>query len=122
MPFSGQHQSSRSDSAGFQNPGRVIFKTASGGGFATLNALAIRSDYSASDVRELARRAKDDGQARRLLTIPSVMDGAARKHAAKLGEWIARPCAIGSSVSMNGDRTVSSTFLRLVHHAAIAQH
>jgi len=49
------------------------------------NALAVRTDYSAKDVRELARRAKDVGQARRLLAIASVLDGAARKDAAKVG-------------------------------------
>jgi putative transposase len=71
---------------------------ANGGRFAMRNALAVRTDYSASDVRELARRAKDAGQARRLLAIAAVMDGAARKDAAKLGgmdrqtlrDWVIR--------------------------------
>jgi len=62
------------------------------------NALAVRTDYSAKDVRELARRAKDVGQARRLLAIASVLDGAARKDAAKVGgmdrqtlrDWVIR--------------------------------
>src|SRR5690242_3884722 len=49
------------------------------------NALAVRPDYTAKDVRELARRAKHAGQARRLLAIASVLDGAARKDAAKVG-------------------------------------
>src|SRR5690242_12872535 len=80
---------------------------ANGGRFAMWNALAVRTDYSASDVRELARRAKDAGPARRLLAIAAVMDGKTRRNSR---EWIARPCAIGSlSVSTSGDRTVSST-------------
>src|SRR5690242_3158384 len=71
---------------------------ANGGRFAIWNALAVRTDYSASDVRELARRAKDAGQTRRLLDIAAVMDAAARKDAAKLGgmdrqtlrDWVIR--------------------------------
>jgi transposase len=62
------------------------------------NALAVRPDYTAKDVRELARRAKHAGQARRLLAIASVLDGAARKDAAKVGgmdrqtlrDWVIR--------------------------------
>ena len=49
------------------------------------NALAVRTDYAAKAVRELARRAKDVGKARRLLAIATVLDGAARKDAAKVG-------------------------------------
>ena len=56
------------------------------------NAIAVRT------VRELAKRAKDAGQTRRLLAIAAVLDGTARKDAAKVGgmdrqtlrDWVIR--------------------------------
>ena len=51
--------------------------------------------YTASEVRRLAQRAKDAAQARRLLAIAAVLDGASREQAAKIGSWIVRPCGIG---------------------------
>ena len=35
-------------------------------------AIAVRTDYSSGEVRRLAQRAKDAGQARRLLAIAAV--------------------------------------------------
>ena len=40
-------------------------------------AIAVRTDYSSSEVRRLAQRGKDAGQARRLLAIGAVLDGGA---------------------------------------------
>ena len=48
-------------------------------------ALAVRSDFTAGDVRGFARRAKDAAQTRRLLAIAAVLDGASREDAAKIG-------------------------------------
>ena len=48
-------------------------------------ALAVRSDFTAGDVRGFARRAKDAAQTRRLLAIAAVLDGASREAAAKIG-------------------------------------
>ena len=39
--------------------------------------------YTASEVRRFARRAKDGAQARRLLALAAVLDGASREEAAK---------------------------------------
>ena len=49
------------------------------------HAIAVRADYTASEVRRLARRAKDAAQARRLLAIAAVLEGASREEAAKIG-------------------------------------
>jgi len=60
--------------------------------------LAVRSDFTAGDVRGFARWAKDAAQTRRLLTIAAVLDGASREDAAKIGgmdrqtlrDWVIR--------------------------------
>jgi transposase-like protein len=61
-------------------------------------AVAVRSDYTAGEVRRLAKRAKDAAQARRLPAIAAVLEGASRTEAAKIGgidrqtlrDWVIR--------------------------------
>ncbi len=61
-------------------------------------AIAVRTDYTAGEVRRFAKRAKGGGQARRLLAIAAVLDGASREDAAKIGgmdrqtlrDWVIR--------------------------------
>ena len=61
-------------------------------------ALAVRTDFTAGEVRRIAKRAKDAAQARRLLAIAAVLDGALREDAAKIGgmdrqtlrDWVIR--------------------------------
>jgi len=48
-------------------------------------AIAVRTDYTAGEVRGLAKRAKDAAQARRLLAIAAVLDGASRTEASRIG-------------------------------------
>src|SRR2546426_12548875 len=67
-------------------------------GVAMGQAVAVRTDYTAGEVRRLAKRAKDAAQARRLLAIAAVFDGASRTEAAKIGgmdrqtlrDWVIR--------------------------------
>jgi hypothetical protein len=40
------------------------------------HAIPVRTDYTAGEVRRFAQRAKDAAQARRLLAIAAVLDGA----------------------------------------------
>src|SRR2546427_1418143 len=62
------------------------------------HAIAVRTDYTADEVRRVAKRAKDAAQARRLLAIAAVLDGASREDAAKIGgmdrqtlrDWVIR--------------------------------
>ena len=61
-------------------------------------AIPVRTGYTAGDVRRFAKRAKDAAQARRLLAIAAVLDGASREGAAKIGgmdrqtlrDWVIR--------------------------------
>ena len=49
-------------------------------------AVPVRTDYTAGEVRRFAKRAKDAAQARRLLAIAAVLEGASREDAAGLGD------------------------------------
>jgi transposase len=61
-------------------------------------AVALRVDYSADQLRRAARQTKDAAQARRLLAIAAVLDGASRAEAARIGgmdrqtlrDWVIR--------------------------------
>ena len=61
-------------------------------------AIALRSDFSASELRRLARRSKNAAQARRLLALAAIYDGGRRSEAARLGnvtlqivrDWVVR--------------------------------
>src|ERR1700752_3510718 len=67
-------------------------------GVAMGRAVAVRDDYTAGEVRRLEKQAKDGAQARRLLAIAAVLDGASRTEAAKIGgmdrqtlrDWVIR--------------------------------
>src|SRR5262249_32918744 len=67
-------------------------------GFAMGQAIPVRTDYTAGEVRRFAQRAKDAAQARRLLAIAAVVDGATREEAATIGgmdretlrDWVIR--------------------------------
>src|ERR1700686_1789799 len=48
-------------------------------------AIAVRTHFTAGEVRQFAKRAKDVAQARRLLAIAAVLDGASREDAATIG-------------------------------------
>src|ERR1700739_465559 len=66
--------------------------------FAMAQAIPVRRKYTAGEVRRFAKRAKDSAQARRLLAIAAVLDGASREDAAKIGgmdrqtlrDWVIR--------------------------------
>jgi transposase len=49
------------------------------------HAIAVRTDFTSGEVRRFAKRAKDAAQARRLLAIAAVLDGASREEAGKIG-------------------------------------
>jgi putative transposase len=61
-------------------------------------AISVRTDYSSLELRRLAARVKDAGQARRLLALAAVLDGASRTDAARIGgmdrqtlrDWVIR--------------------------------
>jgi putative transposase len=47
--------------------------------------IGVRGGYSSAELRGLAKRSRDADQARRLLSIAAVVDGASRADAAKIG-------------------------------------
>lgn len=61
-------------------------------------AIRLRSDYTAADLRTLARRSGDAVHTRRLLSLAEIYDGGARKDAARVGgvgrqvvrDWVMR--------------------------------
>src|SRR5262249_57944866 len=53
-------------------------------GFAMSQAIPVRTDYTASEVRRFAQRAQDAAQARRLLPIAAALDGASRQEPAQV--------------------------------------
>src|SRR5262249_12048393 len=70
----------------------------------------LRQDFDASQLRGLARRSKDGPQARRLLALAAIYDGATRTEAAKIGgvglpiirDWVVRFNARGPNALVNG--------------------
>jgi transposase len=67
------------------------------------SAVRLREDYSAEELRTLARRPNDVSQSRRLLSLAAVRDGMGRAGAAKIGgmdrqtlrDWVHRFNASG---------------------------
>ena len=49
-------------------------------------AVALRLDFTAAELRGLARRSKDAAQARRLLALAAIYDGGTRSEAALIGD------------------------------------
>jgi len=49
------------------------------------SAVKIRTDFSAHELRHLAKRSKDNNQSRRLLSLAAVLDGLNRTDAARMG-------------------------------------
>jgi transposase len=73
-------------------------------------AIALRGDFKAYQLRALARRTKDGPQARRLLALAAIYDGATRTEAAAIGgvglqiirDWVLRFNARGPAGLLDG--------------------
>lgn len=67
------------------------------------SAIAMRTDYSARELRRLAKSSRDSQQSRRLLSLAAVLDGMIREDAARVGgmdrqtlrDWVHRFNAAG---------------------------
>jgi transposase len=67
------------------------------------SAIGLRTDYSAVELRRLAKSSKDSNQSRRLLSLAAVADGMSRSDAARVGgmdrqtlrDWVHRFNAAG---------------------------
>ena len=71
-------------------------------------AVPLRTDFSADELRQLAKRAEDADQTRRLLSLAAVLDGMSRKDAAEIGAMDRQHCATGRIASTRRARQGSS--------------
>ena len=91
--------------------------------------IPLRQDFDASQLRGLARRSKDGPQARRLLALAAIYDGATRTEAAKIGgvglqiirDWVLRFNARGPDALVNGKSPGHPSKLNDLQRQAIAE-
>ncbi len=91
-------------------------------------AIALRSDFSAVELRRLARRSKDAAQARRLLALAAIYDGGTRSEAARLGDvtlqivrdWVVRFNAEGPAGLVDRKAAGPTPLLTDAHRQALA--
>ena len=90
--------------------------------------IALRSDFDAEKVRAAAKRSKDGPQARRLLALAAIYDGASRGEAAKIGgvtlqivrDWVLKFNAHGPDGSIDRKPPGQAPRLNDAHRAALA--
>ena len=90
--------------------------------------IPLRQDFDVSQLRSLARRTKDGPQARRLLALAAICDGATRTEAAKIGgvglqiirDWVLRFNARGPDALLNGKSPGQPSKLKDLQRQAIA--
>ncbi len=91
-------------------------------------AIPLRGDFDASGLRAAARKTKDAAQARRLLALAAVYDGASRTEAAKIGgvtlqivrDWVLRFNAEGPDGLIDRKAPGQPSRLDDAHRAALA--
>lgn len=92
-------------------------------------AIGLREDYDAGALRAIAKRSKDGPQARRLLALASIYDGATRSEAAKIGgvglqvvrDWVLRFNAVGPDGLIDRKAPGQPCRLNDGHRAVLAQ-
>ena len=90
--------------------------------------IPLRRDFSAARLRGLAKKTKDGPQARRLLALAAIYDGATRIEAAKIGDvglqivrdWVLRFNARGPDGLVNGKSPGQPSKLNDIQRQAIA--
>src|SRR5258706_16163724 len=90
--------------------------------------IPLLQDFDVSQLRSLARRTKDGPQARRLLALAAIYDGATRTEAAKIGgvglqiirDWVLRFNARGPDALLNGKSPGKPSKLNDLQREAIA--
>lgn len=92
-------------------------------------AIALRVDHDATRLRSTARKTKDAPQARRLLALAAIYDGATRTEAAKIGnvtlqiirDWVVKFNADGPDGLINRKAPGQPSRLDDGHRAAIVK-
>ena len=90
--------------------------------------IPLRQDFEASQLRGLAKKSKDGPQARRLLALAAIYDGATRTEAAKIGgvglqiirDWVLRFNTRGPDALVNGKSPGQPSKLNDLQRQAIA--
>ena len=91
--------------------------------------VALRSDYDATRLRRLARRAKDGPQTRRLLALAAIYHGGTRTEAAQIGgvglqtvrDWVLRFNAKGPDGLLDGKAPGQPSILSEAHRHHLVQ-
>jgi len=91
--------------------------------------IALRGDYDASRLRSIARKTKDAAQARRLLALSAIYNGATRTEAAKIGnvtlqiirDWVVKFNDAGPAGLINRKAPGQPSKLNDEQRAAIAK-
>ncbi len=90
--------------------------------------IPLRADFDAHTTRAAAKRSKDGPQARRLLALAAVYDGATRTEAARIGgvtlqiirDWVLKFNALGPDGLIDRKAPGQSPRLNDAHRAALA--
>src|SRR3954470_14618223 len=88
----------------------------------------LRTDFNAAALRTIARQTKDGPQARRLLALAAIYEGASRTEAARIGggtvqivrDWVVRFKALGPEGLVNRKPPGQPSKLTDAHRAALA--
>jgi transposase len=91
--------------------------------------LPLRFDFNGAQLRRVARKAKDGPQARRLLALAAIYDGASRAEAAKIGgvtvqivrDWVVKFNAHGPDGLLDRKAPGQASRLNDKHRAALAK-
>jgi transposase len=91
--------------------------------------IPLRSDFDALQLRTIARKTKNGPQARRLLALAAVYDGATRTEAAKIGgvtlqivrDWVMKFNAHGPDGLFDKKAPGQPSKLKDIHRAALAK-
>ena len=90
--------------------------------------IPLRSDFDAAALRRIARKSKDGPQARRLLALAAIYEGASRTEAARIGgvtlqvirDWVVKFNAHGPEGLIDRKPPGRSSTLTDAHRAALA--
>ena len=92
-------------------------------------AIGLRADFDATRLRAIAKQAKDGPQARRLLPLASIYEGATPTEAAKIGgvtlqivrDWVLKFNAHGPEGSLNRKAPGQPSRLKDEHRTALTR-
>lgn len=92
-------------------------------------AIALRTDYTADDLRRLAKGSRDADQTRRLLALAAIYDGVSRTAAARIGgvglqivrDWVLRFNAEGPPGLIDRKAPGKPPLLKIEHRQALGK-